>query len=58
MSNAYVIGHITVKDQKKWDEYRDKVPASDLFRRALKKTPGKRGEHPLKLPPPSGPLSH
>ena len=23
---AYVIGHITVKDPKKWDEYRSRVP--------------------------------
>ena len=28
MSNAYVIGHITVKDQEKWVEYRDMVPAT------------------------------
>jgi uncharacterized protein (DUF1330 family) len=26
--NAYVIGHITVKDQEKWAEYRNKVPAT------------------------------
>ena len=25
---AYVIGHITVKDPKKWEEYRGKVPAT------------------------------
>jgi uncharacterized protein (DUF1330 family) len=25
---AYVIGHITVKDPKKWGEYREKVPAT------------------------------
>ncbi len=25
MQNAYVIGHITVKNQKKWTEYRNKV---------------------------------
>jgi uncharacterized protein (DUF1330 family) len=25
---AYVIGHITVKDPKKWAEYRSKVPAT------------------------------
>jgi uncharacterized protein (DUF1330 family) len=25
---AYVIGHITVKDPVKWDEYRSKVPAT------------------------------
>ncbi len=28
MNNAYVIGHITVKDQEKWAEYRNKVPAT------------------------------
>jgi uncharacterized protein (DUF1330 family) len=28
MKNAYVIGHITVKDKDKWDEYRNKVPAT------------------------------
>ena len=28
MKNAYVIGHITVKDQAKWAEYRNKVPAT------------------------------
>ena len=28
MKNAYVIGHITVKDQEKWTEYRNKVPAT------------------------------
>jgi len=28
MSNAYVIGHITVKDADKWDEYRNAVPAT------------------------------
>jgi uncharacterized protein (DUF1330 family) len=26
MSNAYLIGHITVKDARKWDEYRSAVP--------------------------------
>lgn len=26
MKKAYVIGHITVKDREKWDEYRQKVP--------------------------------
>jgi uncharacterized protein (DUF1330 family) len=25
---AYVIGHITVKDPEKWQEYRTKVPAT------------------------------
>lgn len=28
MSNAYVVGHITVKDAGKWAEYRSKVPAT------------------------------
>lgn len=28
MRNAYVIGHITVKDQEKWSEYRSKVPGT------------------------------
>ena len=28
MNNAYVIGHITVKDHKKWYEYRNKLPAT------------------------------
>ncbi len=28
MSNAYVIGHITVKDTEKWNEYRNEVPAT------------------------------
>jgi uncharacterized protein (DUF1330 family) len=28
MSNAYVIGHITVKDSAKWTEYRNQVPAT------------------------------
>lgn len=28
MSNAYVIGHITVKDPEKWAEYRSQVPAT------------------------------
>ncbi len=26
MSNAYVVGHITVKDPAMWAEYRSKVP--------------------------------
>ena len=26
MANAYVIGHITVKDANKWDVYRSRVP--------------------------------
>jgi uncharacterized protein (DUF1330 family) len=25
---AYTIGHITVKDPKKWEEYRNRVPAT------------------------------
>ena len=28
MKNAYVIGHITVKNPEKWAEYRNKVPAT------------------------------
>lgn len=28
MSNAYVVGHITIKDPDKWAQYRDRVPAS------------------------------
>lgn len=28
MSNAYVIGHITVIDAEKWNEYRNQVPAT------------------------------
>ncbi|MCB2148916.1 MAG: DUF1330 domain-containing protein [Deltaproteobacteria bacterium] len=28
MSHAYVIGHITVKDAEKWDQYRSQVPAT------------------------------
>jgi uncharacterized protein (DUF1330 family) len=28
MSNAYVIGYITVKDTEKWNEYRNQVPAT------------------------------
>jgi uncharacterized protein (DUF1330 family) len=28
MKNAYVIGHITVKNQEKWAEYRSEVPAT------------------------------
>jgi len=28
MSNAYVIGHITVKDPDKWSQYRERVPAT------------------------------
>ncbi len=30
MSTAYVIGHITIKDAAKWDEYRSQVPATLL----------------------------
>jgi uncharacterized protein (DUF1330 family) len=26
MSNAYVVGHITVKNREKWAEYRSQVP--------------------------------
>jgi len=28
MSDAYVVGHITVKDPEKWARYRDQVPAT------------------------------
>jgi uncharacterized protein (DUF1330 family) len=28
MSNAYVVGHLTVKDTEKWAEYRSRVPAT------------------------------
>lgn len=28
MSDAYVIGHITVKDAARWAEYRSRVPAT------------------------------
>ncbi|WP_319406378.1 DUF1330 domain-containing protein [uncultured Desulfosarcina sp.] len=28
MSHAYVIGHITVKDPEKWNQYRSQVPAT------------------------------
>ena len=28
MSDAYLVGHITVKDPDKWAEYRSKVPAT------------------------------
>ena len=28
MKNAYVIGHITVKNEDKWTEYRNKVSAT------------------------------
>jgi uncharacterized protein (DUF1330 family) len=28
MSYAYLVGHITVKDTGKWDEYRSKVPGT------------------------------
>ena len=28
MSNAYLIGHLTVKDAAKWAEYRSRVPAT------------------------------
>lgn len=30
MKNAYAIGHIKIKDQIKWDEYRSRVPATLL----------------------------
>ena len=28
MSNAYVVGHLTVKNSEKWAEYRAQVPAT------------------------------
>lgn len=28
MANAYLIGHVTVKDAEKWSEYRNKVPGT------------------------------
>ena len=28
MSDAYVVGHITVKQSEQWDEYRARVPAT------------------------------
>ncbi len=28
MTSAYLIGHITIKDEKKWLEYRNSVPAT------------------------------
>ena len=28
MKNAYIIGHITVKDEDKWLDYRNKLPAT------------------------------
>lgn len=30
MKKAYVIGHVAVKDSRKWDEYRHSVPATLL----------------------------
>jgi len=28
MSKAYVVGHVTVKNETKWAEYRSKIPAT------------------------------
>ena len=28
MKNAYVIGHITIKDLEKWEKYRNQVPST------------------------------
>lgn len=28
MANAFLIGHITVKDKEKWSEYRNRLPAT------------------------------
>jgi uncharacterized protein (DUF1330 family) len=43
MKNAYVIGHITIKDVQKWEQYRNQVPttlktwnAEIMFRGKLK----------------------
>jgi uncharacterized protein (DUF1330 family) len=51
MGNAYVIGHITVKDAEKWDAYRSGVPATLAPWNAELVFRGKRvatlaGEHP------------
>lgn len=50
MSGAYLIGHITVKNAGKWDEYRNSVPATLAPWRAELVMRGKRaavlaGEH-------------
>jgi len=28
MANAFLIGHITVQDERKWSEYRNRLPAT------------------------------
>jgi uncharacterized protein (DUF1330 family) len=48
---AYVIGHITIKDAEKWEQYRARVPATLAPWRAELVLRGKRvavlsGEHP------------
>lgn len=51
MSNAYVIGHLTVKNAEKWAEYRNQVPATlepwgaELILRG-KRVATLAGEHP------------
>lgn len=50
-SNAYVVGHITIKNVEKWAEYRDQVPATLAPWGAEVVFRGKRlavlaGEHP------------
>lgn len=51
MGNAYVIGHLTVKNADKWAEYRNRVPATLAPWGAELVFRGKRvsilaGEHP------------
>jgi uncharacterized protein (DUF1330 family) len=51
MSEAYLIGHITVKDAGRWEEYRNSVPATLAPWGAELVLRGKRaailaGEHP------------
>jgi uncharacterized protein (DUF1330 family) len=53
MSDAYVIGHIKVKDAAKWDAYRAQVPATLapwgaglVFRGALAAVLGGEHAHP------------
>jgi uncharacterized protein (DUF1330 family) len=51
MSNAYVVGHVTVKNAEKWAEYRSRVPVTlepwgaELVFRG-KKVAVLAGEHP------------
>lgn len=51
MGNAYVVGHIAVKDEQKWAAYREQVPATLAPWGAELVFRGKRaailaGEHP------------